>query len=274
MKKLLKNAQENLRELINKRLVEINATETERLNAERELDIINKHNATHIFVFLYELTKRMKENDVYFNARGSFYTTFYCSYLLGFLEYNPLDFPLSYAGFYRAIEKRDLGNKCLSAILDVETGNHAKVIEYLKTQFSEEELVPDVFMNKDNELVSSEHVFNLTTAEFSFKIELMSSPLEVLDRIKAVEKENPNIDYANFRLPEVYEYMQKNELIPPFFDLKNIALNKPYNIYDLANCQYNVVNVTEYNIGHHICYAVLYYKLAYIDKNQSKQFEL
>ena len=83
-----------------------------------------------------------------------------------------------------------------------------------------------------------------------------------LVQLDEIQRVNANVDYKNFFDWDVYDFVEKVQIIPQWVCREKVAERKPLAVNVLAYCVQDVVNVNERNICHHINYAILYYKLA------------
>lgn len=224
----IENADEKLRALIDKLFPKKARTFEMQKRIEEELSVIEKTATAATFLFLFEETKWLKENDVRFSARGSFYPSFYCAYLLGITEFDPMKYCVRFQTEIRVS----------SLDLDVECEGYKSFIDHLTNTYGE----------------------HLTVGPFSVYIMKQSA----LDEIKKAERARGGVDYQSFSEQAVYERMKEKQFSPPWFDLEEIRRKKPSDLRALTACTVPVVRATENNIAHHLCYAVLYYKLAYL----------
>ena len=290
IKDIFENSNEKLKTLIGEKLKTVNANKNEQERAETELNAIKDKKDAHLFLFLYEITKYMRENGIYFGTRGLFYTSFYCCYLLDILEYNPMDYSLSVEGY--------LSGKG-SLYLDVEDKEYEKVIGFLRKSFSDNQFfrlaVYDeesdkwikhavsfvVLRNgKHNDMetvkVNGENAIKkpadqVWRNENYFIFSLLR--LKAIDFIKKAEKDGKDkIDYKNFKDKEVFEFMENVQLDPPFYSCEKIKKLRPKTLRELVFCSY-LDRLKEISFGHWVSYGIHYYKLSYIKKYYNKDFE-
>ena len=131
IKEIFENSYEKLENIIREKLNSVNANEKEQKRAENELNMIKEKGDAQLYLFLYELAKYMRGNGIYFGTRGLFYTSLYCCYLLGVLEYNPMKYSLSHEVYLDSKGALDL---------DIESKSYEKVIYFLRKNFSEKQL--------------------------------------------------------------------------------------------------------------------------------------
>lgn len=290
IKEIFENSYEKLENIIREKLNSVNANEKEQKRAENELNMIKEKGDAQLFLFLYELAKYMRGNGIYFGTRGLFYTSLYCCYLLGVLEYNPMKYSLSHEVYLDSKGALDL---------DIESKSYEKVIYFLRKNFSEKQLFRLAFYDGEKDkwekhavsfvLFRTEKDNNMETVNINGETTVKKSAvqtwksesyfvfsllrLKVIDFIKKMEKESKNkIDYKNFEDEEVFEFMKKTQLNPHFYLCEKIKANKPRTLKDLVLCSY-LDEIKERSFGHWISYGVHYYKLAYIKKYFNKDFE-
>lgn len=275
MKNIFENSNEKLEKIIYEKLDTIKASKEEREKAEYELSIIKRKDEAKIFLFFYELTSYMKKENIYFMARGVNYTSLYCSYLLGLLEYNPIKHNLSTEAYE---------DKSPWFCMEVQQSKKAKVFKYIRESVGRNRLYLNTYFNKERNtveiqygkyLLSSKKDFDLEKIKFNGRIAVRTDANKVnnskdyftfslfgLITLDEFQKVDADIDYGNFEEKAVYEYMAKVQLTPQFMYKEKIKDKKPTNLKELAYCVHDVVNANERNICHHINYAILYYKLA------------
>ena len=274
MKNIFENSFEKLEKLIYEKLDEKNAFYEHRLRIKYELDLIKKNGDAPALLFFYELVKYMKKENIYYIARGVDYTSLYCSYLLGLLEYNQMVYdimPYAYEQKSRAFS------------IDIQQSKKKKVINYLFKTFGKDRLFRTSYYNEkrnlrgihpsgfllienpnvefekleiDGQIVAKNHEEENYKGDGYFVFNLLFS--YTLD---SVQKVDANVDYKDFFEYSVYEFMSKVQIAPQWASKEKIAERKPMSVKELAYCAEGV-NVNERNICHHINYAILYYKLA------------
>ena len=230
----IENSVEKLRERIEKRLPSSALTFEMKKRLEEELTVIEKTDSADLFLFLAEETKWLKANDIYFSARGTFYPSFYISYLLGITEFDPMRCDIAPQTEIRVS----------NVDIDVEVNGCGAFMQHLLDTYGE----------------------NLVVSNCSVNVMKQSA----LDEIKKEEKQKGKPSYGAFSDGAVYLAMQEKQLLPPWFDLEEIRLKKPLDLRALTACIDPIVKVTEKNRAHHLCYAVLYYKLAYLSRSEQK----
>ena len=275
MKNTFENSNEKLEKIIYEKLDAINASKEEREKAEYELSIIKLKDDAKIFLFFYELASYMKKENIYFMSRGVNYTSLYCSYLLGLLEYNPIKYNLSTEAYE---------DKSSWFCMEIQQSKKAKVFKYIRESVGRDRLYKTTYFNERRNtidikactyLLSSKKDFDLEKVKINGRNAVRTDENEVYNSkdyftfslfhmytLDELQKVDADIDYGNFEEKAVYEYMTKVQLTPQFMDKEKIKDRKPTNLKELAYCVHDVVNVNERNICHHINYAILYYKLA------------
>ena len=227
----IENALEKLRALVDEKLNEKGASVEATHRIEEEMAVIERTNSAEAFLFLFEEANWLKENDIRFSARSAFYPTFYCSYLLGITDFDPIHCGVPY--------RKDFHVR--SWELDVECEGYEAFEKHLVDKYGE----------------------NVVAGPFS--INLLKLP--VLDEIKKRETElGSNVNYGDFSDESVYFAMRETQFTPPIFPIERIREKQPSNLRSLVECLHPMIRLTEQNMGHHICYAVLYYKIAYLNK--------
>lgn len=275
MKNIFENTSEKLDKLIYEKLDERNAFYEERLRVKHELDLIKKNGDAAALLFLYELVKYMKKENIYFTARGVYYTSLYCSYLLGLLEYDPMVYNIMPYAYERGSGAFDI---------DIQQSKKNKVIDYLFKTFGKDRLFRTSYYNKkrnecgihesgflltessnvefakteiDGQVVAKNHEEKNYKSDGYFVFHILG--LVQLDEIQRVDV---NVDYKDFFEYSVYEYMAKVQITPMWVCKEKINYRKPMSVKELAYCVHDIVNVNERNICHYVNYAILYYKLA------------
>ena len=227
----VENALEKLRVLAEKKLAERGAPEQAKRRLDEELAVIEKTHSAEAFLFMGEETRWLREKEIFFSARSTFYPTFYCSYLLGITGFDPMRCGVSYRKDFRV----------RSWDLDVECEGYKAFEKHLARKYGE----------------------NIVAGPFS--INLLKLP--VLDEIKQAErKSGKSVDYGDFSDEAVYLAMRERQFTPPMFPLEIIRKKQPHDLRSLVECLHPMIGLTEQNVGHHICYAALYYKIAYLSK--------
>lgn len=275
MNNVFENANEKLENLIHKKLDERKAFHEERLRVNCELNLIQKNGDAAALLFLYELVKYMKKENIYFVARGIYYTSLYCSYLLGLLEYDPMTLNIMPYAYEQGSKTFDI---------DIQQSEKNKVINYLFNTFGKDRLFRTSYYNeKRNErgihasgflLIKNSNV-KFTKMEIDGQVVAKNQEeknykgdgyfvfhilgLVQLDEIHRVDA---NVDYKDFLEYSVYEFMSNVQITPVWACKEKIKERKPLSVKELAYCVHDVVNVNESNICHYVNYAILYYKLA------------
>ena len=126
--KNFKNANEKLIAIINEKLNTVNASKEEREKAKLELGFIQRNDEATIFLFYYDLVQFLQKENICFCARGSYYTSLYCSYLLGFLEYNPISLGLSTEAYEAGVKAYDI---------EIQKSRYDEVVKYLFDAYGE-----------------------------------------------------------------------------------------------------------------------------------------
>ncbi len=273
-KDIFEDSNKKLIKLIYEKLNEVNASNGERERATRELELIKKNNDSRVFLFYYDLIEFMKKENIYFLARGIYYTSLYCSYLLGFLDYNPMLYNLSTLAY-------EEGSKAFE--FEVLRDRYDDVVKYLFDTYGER-LYKTTTNTKSLHIYHGKYLLtnsNLTSIE---KLEVDGETavklppntwrnneyfifciysFKTLNKLYNAETSSCKIiDYEDFNDIKVYEYLEKSKLAKVYFSLEEIAKRKPTSIIELAQCTYKNCIVTERNLPHYINYAILYYKLA------------
>ncbi|MBO4472413.1 MAG: hypothetical protein J5765_01255 [Clostridia bacterium] len=224
----VENSVEKLRERIEKRLPQSALTFEMKKRIEEELTVIEKTDSADLFLFLADETKWLKEHDILFSARGTFYPSFYIAYLFGITEFDPMRCDIAPQTEIRVS----------NVDIDVEANGCGVFMQHLLDTYGE----------------------NLVVSNCSVNVMKQSA----LDEIKKGEKQKGKPSYGAFSDGAVYLAMQEKQLLPPWFTMEEIRLKKPLDLRALTACIDPIVKVTEKNRAHHLCYAVLYYKLAYL----------
>lgn len=274
MKNIFENSFEKLEKLIYEKLDEKNAFYEHRLRIKYELDLIKKNGDAPALLFFYELVKYMKKENIYFIARGVDYTSLYCSYLLGLLEYDPMVYdimPYAYEEKSRAFS------------IDIQQNKKKKVINYLFKTFGKDRLFRTSYYSEKRNLRSIHPSGFLLIENSSIEFEKLEIDGQIVAKnqedenykgdgyfvfnllfsytLDSVQKVDANVDYKDFFEYSVYEFMSKVQITPQLASKEKIAERKPMSVKGLAYCAEGV-NVNERNICHYINYAILYYKLA------------
>ena len=274
MNNIFENSNEKLIKIINKMLDEVNASIEERERAKKEIELIKSNNDAKVFLFYYDLVKFLKKEGICFIASGPYYTSLYCSYLLGFLEYNPIRYKLSTIAYEK-------GSKVFS--IEVLRNRYDDVKKYLfksygqglyKTTTNTKPLHINCFQyllaNGELECIdkveadgeTALHLPHKTWKGDNFFVFRLHS-YKLLNELYDLEANNSKlIDYADFSNIKVYEYLMMNNISNYYFPVEEIAKRKPANIIELAHCTHANYGVTERNLPHYLNYAMLYYKIA------------
>ena len=275
MKNIFENSFEKLEKLIYEKLDTIKASKEEREKAEYELSIIKRKDEAKIFLFFYELARYMKNENIYFMARGVDYTSLYCSYLLGLLEYNPIKYNLSTEAYE---------DKSSWFCMEFQQNKKAKIFKFIRERVGRNRLYKTTYFNERRNtieirvctyLLSSKKDFDLEKVKINGRIAVRTDENKVYNSkdyftfclfhmytLDELQKVDADIDYGNFEEKAVYEYMAKVQLTPQFMDKEKIKDRKPTNLKELAYCVHDVAKANERNIPHWINRAILYYKLA------------
>lgn len=275
MKNIFENTNEKLNKLIYEKLYERNACHEERLRVKHELALIKNNGDAAALLFLYELVKYMKKENIYFIARGLDYTSLYCSYLLGLLEYDPMVYNIMPYAY-------EQGSKTF--YIEIQQSKKNKVINYLFRIFGNDRLFRMSYYNEkrkkrvihvsgflliensnvdftkteiDNQVVAKNHEEKNYKGDGYFVFYILG--LVQLDEIQRVDA---NVDYKDFFEYSVYEFMSKVQITPAWACKEIINDRKPMSVKELAYCVHDIVNVNERNICHYVNHAILYYKLA------------
>ena len=139
MKNIFENSFEKLEKLIYEKLGERNAFHEDRLRIKHELDLIKKNADAPALLFFYELVKYMKKENIYFTPRGVYYTSLYCSYLLGILEYDPMVYNIMPYAY-------EEGSKAFD--IDIQQSKKNQVIDYLFDVFGKDRLFRTSYYNE------------------------------------------------------------------------------------------------------------------------------
>ena len=272
--KNFKNANEKLIAIINERLNTVNASKEEREKAKLELGFIQRNDEATIFLFYYDLIEFMKKENIYFMARGIYYTSLYCSYLLGFLEYNPMTYNLSTVAYEEGSKafsvevlrnryddvKKYLYDKYGKNLYKTTTNTKPLHIHALKYLLADGDLEGIEKVEADGE--TALHLPPKTWKGdnfFVFKLYCDKLLIELCE-LEAIYR--GRIDYADFSDIKVYDYLTENTISNIDFPIKEIAKRKPTNIIELAHCTWENYPVTEKNLPNYLNYAMLYYKIA------------
>ena len=271
--RIFRNANEKLIAIIKERLDAVNATKEEREIAEREFALIKKNEEAQVFLFYYDLVQFLQKENIYFCARGSCYTSLYCSYLLGFLEYNPISLGLSTEVYEAGVKAYDI---------EIQKSRYDEVVKYLfdayganlfqtTTNLDPLSIYFGRFLLAYSDLTDLEKVEiegqtlvklskNTVKGKDFFVFHLVGS--NSLDKIQQAESSSCGVNYEDFQDINAYEYLGKVKLTPMFFDIEEIAAKTPANILELAYCTHKNTVVTPRNLPHWVNYAIIYYKLA------------
>ncbi|MBQ9370493.1 MAG: MBL fold metallo-hydrolase [Clostridia bacterium] len=224
----VENADCVLRALIEKQLPKGAPSFEMKKRLEEELAVIEKTDSADLFLFLAKETKWLKERDILFSARGTFYPSFYIAYLLGITEFDPMRCGIEF----------QTENRVPNIDIDVEENGCATFLKHLLDTYGE----------------------NLVVSACSVNVMKQSA----LDEIKKEEQQKGKPNYGAFSDKAVYLAMQDKQFLPPWFTIEEIRKKKPLDLHALTMCTDPIVKVTEKNRAHHMCYAVIYYKLAYL----------
>jgi hypothetical protein len=217
----------------------------------------------------------MKNENIYFMARGVDYTSLYCSYLLGLLEYNPIKYNLSTEAYE---------DKSSWFCMEIQQNKKAKIFKFIRERVGRNRLYKTTYFNERRNtidikvctyLLSSKKDFDLEKVKINGRIAVRTDENKVhnskdyftfclfhMYTLDELQKVDADIDYGNFEEKAVYEYMAKVQLTPQFMDKEKIKDRKPTNLKELAYCVHDVVKANERNIPHWINRAILYYKFA------------
>ena len=236
MKNIFENSFEKLEKLIYEKLGERNAFHEDRLRIKHELDLIKKNGDAPALLFFYELVNYMKKENIYFNPRGVYYTSLYCSYLLGLLEYDPMVYDIMPYAY-------EQGSRAFT--IDIQQSKKKKVINYLFKTFGKDRLFRTSYYNeKRNEHGIHASGFLLienSNVEFS-KIEIEGQVVAKnheeknykgdgyfvfhilgLVQLDEIQRVNANVDYKNFFDWDVYDFVEKVQIIPQWVCREKVA---------------------------------------------------
>ena len=274
MNNIFENSNEKLIKILNEKLDEVNASNEERTRAVWEIELIKKNNDARVFLFYYDLIGFMKKEGICFMARGIYYTSLYCSYLLGFLEYNPMTYNLSTVAYEEgskafSIEvlrnryddiKKYLFDKYGKNLYKTTTNTKPLHIHALQYLLADGDLDGIEKVEADGE--TALHLPPKTWKGDNFFVFHLYS-YKLLSELYDLEVNNSSlIDYANFNDIKVYEYLMKNNISNYYFLVEEIAKRKPTSIIELAHCTQRNYGVTERSLPNYLNYAMLYYKIA------------
>ena len=273
-KDIFEDSNDKLIAIINEKLDKVNATIEERERAIREIGLIKSNNDAKVFLFYYDLIEFMKKENIYFMASGPYYTSLYCSYLLGFLEYNPMCYNLSTIAY-------EEGSKAFS--IEVLRNKYDDVKKYLfetygQSLYKTTTNTKPFHINCLQYLLANRDLDGIEKVEADGETALHLPPktwkgdnffvfhlysYKLLNELYDLEVNNSClIDYANFSDVKVYEYLMKNNISNYYFPVEEIAKRKPTNIIELAHCTHTNYGVTERSLPNYLNYAMLYYKIA------------
>ena len=274
MNNIFENSNEKLIKILNEKLDEVNASNEERTRAVWEIELIKKNNDARVFLFYYDLIGFMKKEGICFMARGIYYTSLYCSYLLGFLEYNPMTYNLSTVAYEEgskafSIEvlrnryddiKKYLFDKYGKNLYKTTTNTKPLHIHALQYLLADGNLDGIEKVEADGE--TALHLPPKTWKGDNFFVFNLYCDKLLIELWKLEANYRGRIDYADFSDTKVYDYLTKNIISNIDFPINEIAKRKPTNIIELAHCTYANYEVTEKNLPHYLNFAMLYYKIA------------
>ena len=222
----------------------VDADSVSRVRAE--LDLVRVKGDGETLLAMTELCDYMRSEHIAFSIRGVGYSSLYCSYLLGFAQYDPKALGLSFAPYAEGDATPEF---------DIAREKYNQVIAFLRGKYSD---FSETYFYDEIDGKTKPHgaIYRLMKDAAGKEHRI------VLFRVDVSTLDGSGAEQDRYDDEAVYEYMARKQLLPPWFSLESIQENHPKDLLSLAKCVSFPVRVTERNIAFHVARAARYYSIA------------
>ena len=262
-------------------------TEFYKNRIKSELEFIREHDQSAKMLFFYDLVNKFKESGIGYLQRGIGYTTFFISYLLGIIDFNPTLYDLDISSF-------------TSNGFTVDTDGSPEIICNVLNQYDKTRIHRLTYRRRYFDMSYGTHEWIFLITEKPMESDFLTAEIGAIKddspaikdagrciriftpyssrtkKLKDIEKRMGMVDYENFSNKYVYFDMRDRtrdslEFKDSIIDPHRVNIKKPTDLVSLAECwdaryiDHNSLLKQTLIIDAMVCYKLAYLRRFYPD---------